>query len=32
MTRHQIIETISRARFEAIERDTVYNWVVKVAA
>ncbi len=32
MTKQQIIEMIERAGFEAVERDTVYNRVEKVAA
>jgi 2-iminoacetate synthase ThiH len=31
MTKQEIIEMIERAGFEAVERDTVYNRVVKVA-
>ncbi|MBP6003845.1 MAG: hypothetical protein KA746_10470 [Pyrinomonadaceae bacterium] len=32
MTKQKIIEMIQRAGFEAVERDTVYNRVEKVAA
>ena len=32
MTKQEIIEMIHRAGFEAVERDTVYNRVEKVAA
>lgn len=32
MTKQEIIEMIQRAGFEAVERDTVYNRVEKVAA
>ncbi|HQZ98080.1 MAG TPA: hypothetical protein PLP21_17295, partial [Pyrinomonadaceae bacterium] len=32
MTKQEIIEMIERAGFEAVERDTVYNRVDKVAA
>ena len=32
MTKQEIIEMIGRAGFEAVERDTVYNRVEKVAA
>jgi 2-iminoacetate synthase ThiH len=32
MTKHEIIQMIQRAGFEAVERDTVYNRVDKVAA
>ncbi len=30
MTKHEIIEMIQRAGFEAVERDTVYNRVAAV--
>lgn len=30
MTKHEIIQMINRAGFEAVERDTVYNRVVAV--
>jgi 2-iminoacetate synthase ThiH len=32
MTKQEIIEMIERAGFEAVERDTVYNRVEKIAA
>ena len=32
MTKQEIIEMIQRAGFEAVERDTVYNRVERIAA
>ena len=32
MTKQEIIDMIHRAGFEAVERDTVYNRVEKIAA
>ncbi len=32
MTKQEIIDMIQRAGFEAVERDTVYNRVEKIAA
>jgi 2-iminoacetate synthase ThiH len=32
MTKHEIIQMIERAGFEAVERDTVYNRVERIAA
>jgi 2-iminoacetate synthase ThiH len=32
MSKHEIIQMIERAGFEAVERDTVYNRVEKLGA
>ena len=32
MTKQEIIEMIERAGFEAVERDTVYNKIERIAA